>query len=128
MRAAALRSTEPQELLAAAQLALLYVGATGKGAAIAAQDGDMRLLVAIEAVQRVAQRTHQFVAEGVQLLRSIQHQRHDLAVARVGHERHRFPLCSRVLDRHASRRNREETMPGVRRAATALLSVVLLAA
>ena len=71
MRAAALRTAELQELLAAAQLALLDVGAAREGAAVAAQDGDLRLVVGVEAMQRIAQRADQLVAEGVELLRAI---------------------------------------------------------
>src|SRR5260370_34858584 len=127
MRAPALRPAELQEFLTAAQLALLDVGAAREGAAGAVQDGDLCLVVGVEAMQRVAQHADQLVAEGVELLRAIQCQRDDLAVPLIIHERHRFPLCSRLSDRHAIRQNDEETMAGIRMAATALLSVVLLA-
>ena len=63
MRAAALRPAELQEFLAAAQLALLHVGAAREGAAVAAQDGDVRLVVGIEAMQRIAQHADQLVAK-----------------------------------------------------------------
>ena len=53
MRAASLRSAEPEEFLAAAQLALLHVGAAREGAAAAVQDGDLRRVVHVEAMQRV---------------------------------------------------------------------------
>src|SRR6266851_1486377 len=127
MRAPALRPAELQEFLAAAQLALLDVGAAREGTARTVQDGDVRLVVGVEAVQRIAQHADQFVAEGVELLRAVQRQCDDLAIPLIIHERHRFPLCSRLSDRHASRQNEEETMAGIRMAATALLSVVLLA-
>jgi hypothetical protein len=55
VRAAALRTAELEELLATAQLALLHVGAAREGAAGAAQDRDLRRLVGVEAVQRLAQ-------------------------------------------------------------------------
>ena len=110
MRAAALRPAELQELLAAAQLALLHVGAAREGAAGAAQDGDLRRLVGVEAVQRVAQRADQLVAEGIELLRAVEGQRDDLPVLLIVHERHRFPFASLVGLCHASRQNREETM------------------
>ena len=76
------------------------------------------LVVGVEAVQRIAQRADQLVAEGVQLLRPIERQRDDLAVLLVVHERHRFPLIvvSSDWDHANSRRNamlraqRERTM------------------
>jgi len=58
MGAPALRAAELQELLAAAQLALLDVGAAGKGAAAAADDGDLRLFLGIEAMQRIEARDY----------------------------------------------------------------------
>ena len=68
------------------------------------------VVVGVEAMQRIAQRADQLVAEGVELLRAVQRQCDDLAVLLIVHERHRFPLCSRFADCHASRQNREETM------------------
>ncbi len=96
MRAAALRAAELQELLAAAQLALLHVGAAREGAAVAAQDGDMRRLVGVEAVQRLAQRADQLIREGVQFLRAIERERDDFALLLIVHERHRFLLIQYV--------------------------------
>src|SRR5882672_10501647 len=92
MRAPALRPTQLQKFLAAAKLALLDVGAAGKGAAASVQDRDMRFVVRVEAMERFAQRADQFVAEGVQLLRAIERQRDDLAVLLIIYERHRFPF------------------------------------
>jgi hypothetical protein len=40
---------------------LLHVGAAREGAAVAAQDGDVRLIVGVEAVERVAQYADQLV-------------------------------------------------------------------
>src|ERR1700730_3185911 len=99
MRAPALRPAELQELLATTQLALLDVGAARESAARAMQDGDVRLVLGVEAVQRIAQCAHEFVAEGVELLRPVERQRDDLAVPLIGYERHGFPLCSRFVDR-----------------------------
>ena len=90
MRAAALRPAELEKLLAAAQLALLHVGAAREGAAGAAQDGDVRGLVGVEAMQRIAQRADQLVAEGIEFLRAVQGECHHRAVLLIIDERHRF--------------------------------------
>src|SRR5258708_39335465 len=61
-----------EELLPLAQLTLVHIGATGKGAPIAADDRDLRLRVEIEAAQRIRQMPHQLVAEGVEPLRPVE--------------------------------------------------------
>ena len=66
------------------------------------QDGDVRLVLGVEAMQRIAQRAHELVAEGVELLRTIERQRDDLAVPLIVYERHGFPLCSRFVDREVA--------------------------
>jgi hypothetical protein len=40
----------------------VHIGAAGKGAAVAADDRDLRLRVEIEAAQRIRQMPHQLVA------------------------------------------------------------------
>ena len=87
MGAPPLRPAQPQELLAAAQLALLHVGAAREGAAAARDDRDLRLVLHVEPVQRVRERADQFVVEGVQLVRAIERQGDDLAVPLVVDER-----------------------------------------
>jgi hypothetical protein len=84
-----------QELLPLAQLPLVHIGAAGKGAAIAADDRDLRLRVEIEAAQRIRQMPHQFVAEGVEALRPVEGQGRDLVLAGV------FDQARCALLRHA---------------------------
>src|SRR5471032_3570440 len=94
MRAASLRTAQFQELLARAELALPYVGAARKGAAVAAQDRNLRFVVHVKAMQLRAQRAHQLIAESVELLRPIESDRDDLAVTFISHQSHRFLLSS----------------------------------
>ena len=79
----ALRSAERLELLAFAQLALMHVGAARKGAAVAADDRDVRLRVEVEAPKRVRQMPHQLVAEGIEPIGPVQGQGGDLVLATI---------------------------------------------
>ena len=75
--APALRPAMLQELLSAAQLTLMHIGAARKGAAGAADDRDLRFRIEIEAAQRIRQMPHQIVAEGVEPIRPVQGQGRD---------------------------------------------------
>ena len=61
-----------QEFFAPAQLPLMHIGAARKGAAVAANDRDLRLGVEVEMPERVGQMAHQLVAEGIQPVRPVQ--------------------------------------------------------
>src|SRR5215469_521169 len=81
--APALRATVLFEFLARAKLALLHVGAAGEGAAVAADDRDLRLPIEVETAQRDCQMPHQIFAEGVELFRPVEGQRRNLITAGI---------------------------------------------
>src|SRR5579883_1591694 len=124
VRAAALRAAQPQELLAAPELALLHVGAAREGAAVAAQDRDVGLVVHVEAMQRLAQDADQLVRKGVELLRPVQRQCDDRTVPRVVDERH----CSLPLPRPMLAQLREGTMPTIIRMAVSAAAALTIGA
>src|SRR5690606_10769481 len=77
---------EPLELLARAQLTLLDVGPAGECPPIADDDGDMGFGIQVEAMQRVVERQHHLVGEGVELRRPVQPQRRDSVGALILHQ------------------------------------------
>jgi hypothetical protein len=81
--AEALGAAQPLELLARAQLALSHVGAGGKGAPTAMDDGHVGLGVGIEAPERLPQGHDELVAEGVELLGTVEREGRDVVSARV---------------------------------------------
>jgi len=94
-----------QEFLTFAELALMYIRATRKGAATAANHRDLRLGIEVEAAQRIRKMPHENVVERVQLLGSVQRQSCDLIATEIfDHTGRRICLRhSRRLSRSSSR-------------------------